>query len=219
MIFSGMQLWNINSNYQQESTMHREMLAYEPTGQSSPDPAIAQLRKLYPGSIGWLTIPHTQVNYPFAQGKDNQEFLHTDLHHNYSFAGTLFLDYRNSPDLSDFNSVIFGHHMRNGSMFGSVRSFNDAAFFKAHPTGTVYLADVTYTIEFLAFAEIKSTDTVIYNTAIETDSDKADFLHHVRTVARNYRDIGALTTDRFITLSSCDYDFANARMVLIGRLA
>ena len=220
MAYSGLQLWSIHADTSQESAMHGQVLAYRPTtspGATADNPVLADMQGTYPDVVGWLHIPHTRIDYPFAQGQDNDQYLHRDLNQQASKAGTIFLDYRNSPGLTDVNSVIFGHHMRNGSMFNNLRLFTDQKFFDANPSGTIYLPDATYTIQFIAFAEIKPDDPMIYNTELAGDQTAA-FLAHVKTVARHFRDVGATAGDRFVTLSSCDYEFRNARMVLIGRL-
>jgi len=108
--------------------------------------------------------------------------------------------------------------MRNGSMFGTLQQFNSQSFFDDNRTGTIFLAGATYEIEFIAFAVIQPNDAVIYNPNITTEAGKNAFLDHVRSVARYERDVGVTVNDRFITLSTCNYEFHNARMVLIGRL-
>ena len=108
--------------------------------------------------------------------------------------------------------------MRNGSMFGTLQQFNEQAFFDANSTGTLFLADKTYEIKFIAFAVIPPDDAVIYDPAITTAEERIAFLEHIKAAARHYRDIGVAEHDQIITLSTCNYEFHNARMVLIGRL-
>jgi len=179
---------------------------------------VAALQAEYPDAIGWLTIPGSGIDYPFVRGADNNCYLHRDLDGNHTAAGTIFMDCRNSRDFSDFNTVLFGHHMKNGSMFGTLQNFDDREFFDANRTGAIFLADKTYEIEFMAFAVVNTGDAVIYDTAVITDGDKTAFLDYVKSAARYYRDVGASTDSQIVTLSSCNYEFQNARMVLIGKL-
>ena len=243
--YSGLQLLEIHQNTVQEAEMHNRLMQYRPELlpllSAAPAPAfgsevlpesalgtpsapninqsIVDLQTAHPGAVGWLTIPNTQIDYPFAQGKDNGTFLHMDLDQRWSAAGTIFMDFRNSRNFSDFNTILFGHHMRSGSMFGTLQQFNSQTFFDANRTGTIFLADKTYEITFIAFAVIAPDDAVIYDPMIETDADAVAFLDHVRRIARYYRDVGATMDDRFVTLSTCNYEFDDARMVLIGRLS
>ena len=221
--YSAYQLWDINQAYAQEAQMHSRLLPFRPTlltDSAAPETnqSILDLQAVFPSVVGWLTIPNTRVDYPFAQGRDNNEYLHLDLDQNWSAAGTIFMDYRNNLDFSDFNTILFGHHMRNGSMFATLQNFNNRAFFEVNPTGTIFLENNTYEIRFMAFAVIEPNDAVIYNPMILTEADKIAFLEHVQNIARHSRDIDITADDSIITLSTCNYEFDNARMVLIGKL-
>ena len=226
--YSGWQLWNIQSNYADEAKNHDRLMEYKPTLPSANESGsitepkvnqqIVDLQAKYPDAVGWITIPNTKIDYPFAQAADNDFYLHRDLDKQYLFAGTVFMDYRNSRDFSYFNTVLFGHHMKNRSMFGDLQKFNDQSFFNDNRTGTLFLADKTYTIEFFAFIVLKPSDAVIYDPTVSDPADEAAFLAHAKDKARFYRDIGVTTSDRIVTLSTCNYEFNDARMVLLGRL-
>lgn len=82
--------------------------------------------------VGWLWIPDTDISYPLLLGSDNAEYIHTTYDGAYNSAGSIFLDYRCSASLEDANTVIFGHNMKNGSMFGSLKLFADADYLAEH---------------------------------------------------------------------------------------
>jgi len=216
---SAYQLWDINQSTVQETQLHNRLMQYrlmpmplisdDSVSESSaitnpahtePAPHINQsivdLQVSYPDTVGWLTVPNTRIDYPFVQGVDNDNYLQFDLDQKWSAAGTVFMDFRNNRGLSDFNTIIYGHHMQSGSMFGTLQSFNDQAFFDANRTGTIFLSDRTYEIEFMTFAVIRPNDAVIYNPWITTDADKTAFLDYVSTTARHWRDIGLRYTGR-----------------------
>ena len=221
---SAYQLQNINRNYAQEAQMHSRVLRLRPTLRVDPaapneNREILDLQAEFSDVVGWLSIPNTRIDYPFVQGKDNDFYLHLDLDQNWAAAGTIFMDYRNNPDFSDFNTILFGHHMQNGSMFGTLQNFDNPAFFDANRSGTMVLADKTYEITFFAFAVLTPDDPLIYNPKIETEADALAFLDHVKHIARYYRDVGATAESRIITLSTCNFEFHDARMVLIGKLS
>lgn len=206
--------------------MHRTLMQYRPTVHASVgdismrhvNQSIADLQQSYPDAVGWLHVPNTKIDYPFVQAEDNAAYLHLDLDGAWSAAGTLFMDARNESDFSDFNTIIYGHHMQNGSMFGTLQHFNDQTFFAENPTGTVVLLDTVYQVQWMAFAVTQPDDTIIYNPQIETNADRLIFLEHVRNLARHYRDLEVDEYDYMLTLSTCNYEFQDARMVLIGRL-
>jgi len=240
MGYSSYRLNEINAHYAQEAKTHERMMQYKPTSQTAEretsffdnnplvtepiaaepktNPSIIALREKYPDVVGWITIPNTDVDYPFAQAEDNDYYLHLDLDKNYLFAGTLFMDYRNGTEFYDFSTAIFGHNMKNGSMFGTLGKFNDEAFFRENSTGTIFTAHNTYEIEFMAWLVIASDDAVIYNFINLNDTGKSAFLDYIKNTARHYRDIDATIEDNLVMLSTCNYDFADARMVLVGRI-
>jgi len=226
--YSGYQLYLIQHNNADEAKNHDRLMEYRPALPSADENGaitepkvnqkIVDLQAKYPDAVGWITVPNTKIDYPFAQAADNNFYLHRDLDKQYLFAGTVFMDHRNRRDFSDFNTVLFGHHMKNRSMFGDLQKFNDQAFFDANKTGTIFLADKTYTIEFFAFIVLKPSDAVIYDPTVSDPVDEAAFLAHAKDKARFYRDIGVTTSNRIVTLSTCNYEFNDARMVLLGRL-
>lgn len=89
--------------------------------------------------VGWLTIDGTNIDYPLMQGEDNYVFLNRDPYGNFSLSGSIFLDSRNNPDFSDDYSLIYGHHIELGRMFGALDSFLDEDYLRTHSRGTLYL--------------------------------------------------------------------------------
>ena len=108
--------------------------------------------------------------------------------------------------------------MKNGTMFGSLSLFNNKEFFHTNKTGTIFLINQTYTLEFFAYLVVSPDDDVIYDIPVNKKA-KSFYLKHVKENARHYRDIGIdPEEDNIITLSTCSYEFDNARMVLLGKL-
>ena len=89
-----------------------------------------ELQKINPDVFGWLTIIDTQVDYPVCQGSDNETYVNTNAEGKYSMVGSLFLDYRNSSDFTDYNNIIFGHHMERDKFFGCFDNYRDEEYFK-----------------------------------------------------------------------------------------
>ncbi len=95
---------------------------------------LAEVMQRNEDCVAWIEIPDTQVNYPLVQGPDNDRYLNRTFLGNVNSAGAIFLDYRNNQDMSSLHSIIYGHNMKNGSMFGSLNNYvNDAAYIEAHP--------------------------------------------------------------------------------------
>jgi len=217
ILYSGYQLWLIQADYKEEADLHSAVMEYRP--QEKDDEPINQsvidLLTNYPDAIGWLTVPNTKIDYPFVQGKDNDYYLRRDINGGYALAGTLFLDYRCEKDFTSRNTIIYGHHMKNGSMLGTLKGFTDKDFFDSNTHGYIYLPHDTLTLEFFAYLVIDpATEKEIYNPM-----PSGDFLDYVKQNARHYRAVSLTGDDRLVTLSTCAYEFDNARMVLLARAA
>ena len=88
------------------------------------DVDFAALKSVNSDVVGWIYVEALDgISYPIVQGKDNETYLHQTYEKNYNFAGTIFVDYENSPDFSDCNTLVYGHNMKNGSMFGHLKKF------------------------------------------------------------------------------------------------
>lgn len=83
--------------------------------------------------IGWLKVEALDISYPMTQGEDNDYYLHNTFQDTPNIAGCIFLDYENKKDFSDRNSIIYGHNMRNGSMFGTLKKFREEGVFEKSP--------------------------------------------------------------------------------------
>ena len=210
-VFSGTQLWNASGDYRAEANLHGAVMEYKPDG-GIVNQGVIDLQAQYPDAVGWLTVPGTRIDYPFVQAADNDYYLRRDLNGDHAMAGTLFMDYRCAKDLSSGNTIIYGHHMKNGSMFGTLKAFAEKDFFGANTRGTICLPHETLTLEFFAYLVVKSTDEKIYGADLGEG-----YFEYVRQNARQYRDIGLTDSDRVVTLSTCSYEFTDARMVLLGR--
>jgi len=220
--YSGYRIWLIQDDYNQETKIHDMVMGYKPDGIPGPEQqedeivnqSIIDLQGKYPDAIGWLTVPNTKIDYPFVQFTDNDYYLRRDKGGGYALAGTVFMDYRCNKDFTSPNTIIYGHHMKNESMFGTLKSFNGKAFFDENKYGFVFLPYETLTLEFFTYMVVNPTrEKEIY--AVELDDTYFD---HIKQNARYYRDVGLTADDRIVTLSSCNYEFQDAKMVLLAKV-
>jgi len=226
MAISGYNALKMQNGYKAGDNVYQEMIAYKPVEEDIPADApkeafvnrkIVELKTDYPDALGWLTIPYTGIDYPFVQAEDNSKYLRMDIDGNYAIAGTIFMDCESSADFSDFNTILYGHHMKNGTMFGPLNSYGKRDFFETNKNGVVYLEDKTFAVEFFAYLVVKSNNLSAYDSPTD-EASKIGYNNYIRENARYYRDIGASSDDQFITLSTCAYEFKDARMLLVGRL-
>ena len=95
------------------------------------------LRSLNPRVVGWLVVPGTSISYPIVQAADNERYLWHTFSGERNNSGAIFLDYRNSPDFSDAHSIIYGHNMRDGSMFAPLHGWTGDSFTIHTPGGVL----------------------------------------------------------------------------------
>lgn len=166
--------------------------------------------------IGWLYCPDTPINYPVAQGKDNDEYLHRDLDGKYLVSGTLFADYRNGKLNEDPYHIIYGHNMKNGTMFNGLVKYKDQAYYDQHPVMYYLTPEGNYKIELFAGLIVKRDDRIYI-----PDQDQGELfalLNEYRERSMFKADVELTETDTIVTLSTCSYEFNSARYVVIGKL-
>ena len=234
---SGFKLWEISTRTADEAAVKREMSGYRPQMpevQSARSQAgggaangTAALRHEEPGPqynqgiidmqnevnsdiVGWLAIPNTRIDYPFAIASDNDYYLGRNLYGKQAASGSLFVDFRNSPDFTDFNTVIYGHNMKDLSMFGELRLFANIDFFLENTSGVIFLEDQTLKLEIFAYMVVQASDSMVYSISPEQDR----FYDYVSKNAGNYREPSA--RGQVVTLSTCSYQFDSARAVLLA---
>lgn len=150
--------------YQQQEKNYEECM--EVIVEQTPEERIIHmdvLKEKSPSSVSWIYIPGTRVDYPMVQGKDNYEFLKKDAYGNPSDAGAIFLNSFNRADMSDPKSVIFGHNMKNGSMFHDLRSYTQEKFAAEHSLLYLYMQNgVTLSYQFIGTFEADAEDEEVY---------------------------------------------------------
>ena len=100
---------------------------------------IDALKEVNEDVLGWITIPDTQLSYPLMKGLDNSYYLTHTWDKQPSSAGSVFVEKYNNTDLSDYHTIIYGHRMNNGAIFGSLKGYESEEHFKQHPYETIFL--------------------------------------------------------------------------------
>ena len=162
--------------------------------------------------VGWIYVPGTVINYPVVQGADNEYYLKHLFNGKTNSSGCIYLDCGAEGDFASMNSVLHGHHMKNGSMFAGICKYKDQSYFDEHPTAMLLTPDGNYQVEFFSGYVCEVTAD-----AWDYDFDEAWLDKRIRS---SYFDAEVTPTmdDRILTLSTCCYDFKDARFVLHGIL-
>ena len=166
--------------------------------------------------VAWIYSEGTPINYPIAQTVNNDYYLRRLIDGTYNQAGTIFMDYKNSNDFSDFNTIIYGHNMKNNSMFGTLTNYKNQDYYNEHKEMFLYTENKKFKIEiFAGFVTSSESDIYVYPKTSSTNKKLIDNALEKSTFSSK---VEVSNEDKIITLSTCDYDFENARYVLLGVL-
>ena len=172
------------------------------------------LKEISKDAIAWITVDDTKIDYPVMQGKSNNEYLNKDPFGKYSLSGSIFLDARSSTDFSDPYSILYGHHMDYGAMFGALDNFKEQDFFDSHRTGRlITVGGTSYDIRFFAAAMIQATDPLVFHPMNAIPEALVDMLENK---AMFFEPPESEENLKIIALSTCQAADTIDRMVLFG---
>ena len=238
MIFASYKIYRINRDYNKSNQSYSELEQFvempeskhienEDTEETTtakvtetilfPTVNFDDLSVINSDIVGWLYFDNTTINYPIVQGEDNSYYLKHLFDKNYSSSGCIFLDCNNSFDFSDYNNVIYGHHMKNGTMFSSLTEYKNQDYYDAHPQAILVTPNQNYIIDIFA-GYVASTNDNAWQITFETDNEFIEWIADIQERSCFASNVKPVTTDRIITFSTCSYEFDNARFILHGIL-
>lgn len=169
---------------------------------SKGENAFDELQSVNQDIVGWISINDTVIHYPILQSSDNDYYLNRNYKGERTRAGSIFMDYRNHPEEAK-HTILYGHHMRDGTMFNELERFTDEAFFyDSH--GHFFDTPVgQYTIDVFS-VYYTTTDVYYIETDFEDDEAYSEFLKEVQARSMYSSTTEVSSSDRIITLSTCD---------------
>ena len=178
------------------------------------------LREAAPNVIGWLMQGDTAINYPITQTEDNDYYLTHLYDGTYNKAGCLFSDYENRTDFSDRSTIVYGHNMRDGSMFASLNQYRKQSYYEAHPTMILLTPEGGYVVElFAAFnaspKESGKNDSP-WRLDFENDADFTVWLSAMTSRSLIQTETAVTARDKVLTLSTCNG--SGDRFIVMGKL-
>lgn len=175
------------------------------------------LKKVNSDIFGWILIPNTVISYPLLDGNSNRYYLQHTWKKQKSVVGAIFLEQKNSASLSEFNTIVYGHNMKNGSMFGTLKKYGDRNYWKAHPF--IYLTTSSGSRQYEIFAAYEvSTQGKTYQVEFSSEAAKASFLSYCRKHSVISTGISPKSYDYILTLSTCTGHGHTTRWVVQARL-
>lgn len=169
--------------------------------------------------VGWINIDDTKIDYPVLHSADNQEYLTEDFNREESAGGSIFMDYRNDIDTLGQNTIVYGHRMKDGSMFQHLTKFLDKDFYDKHQTFDVEMLNGSYEAEIFAVYNTM-TDFYYIQTDFENDADFEQLIAESKNKSEYETGVDVSADDNIITLSTCDYelDENEGRLVVQAKL-
>lgn len=167
--------------------------------------------------VGWITIPDTRISYPLLQWTDNEFYLKHTWKQTPNGNGSIFIECQNSPDFTDFNTIIYGHNMQTGAMFGTLSKYKSKGYWEKHPS--FYIACDQGVLRYDIFAVHKvGIDTIIYGLELDTDQKKTQFIRFATDYSSVETGIEPTVDDKIVTLSTCTGQGHSSRWVVQGIL-
>lgn len=173
------------------------------------------LLKDSPDVIGWLYASDGSVNLPVVQGTDNQYYLTHLPNGNYSSGGSLFLDYLNNSDLTDEVSFIYGHNMKNGTMLQPILAYEAQNYYDANPIMYFLTPEKNYKLELFA-GILTGVESDVYTFNFDSDESKQAFIDDLVAQSTFMPNRIPEAEEALLCLSTCAYDFENARYVVFA---
>lgn len=164
------------------------------------------LHTLNPDIVAWIRFPNLGISYPVVQGADNDEYLHTTVEGTYAYAGAIFMDSLCRPDFSSANTVLYGHNMRDRSMFGSLKLlYRDTSLLRKNEYFFIYTEDYTYkySIFSLGYADPEDENFFFLDGP---DEAKQAYINFCMESNMFEMPVKADIEDLIVTLSTCKTD-------------
>lgn len=173
--------------------------------------------------IGWINLPDTLIDYPVLQRDDNEYYLNHDFYGDISKHGSIFMDCKNDVLLPSTNLILYGHNMKDGTMFSALRKYKDQSFFENHKIisfHTIYEKSQYEIISvFLSKVYLKNEDVFKYYQFVHASNHEEfdEFYHNIKELSLYDTNNEAQYGDTFITLSTCDYTTEDGRLVVVAK--
>ena len=178
----------------------------------------AAIAAQYPDYQGWLYSENTKINYPVMQASNNDAYLYHLMDGTYNNNGSLFIDYRCAKGFGDDNTIIYGHNMHSGYMFGQLQNYKDPDYYTEHPYFYFETEYGVYRFDIFA-AYTTPHDSEAYTISFASREAFLNYINYAKYQSPFTADVQVGENDRIVTLSTCAYEYTNARYVLVCRVS
>lgn len=218
-VYAGYALWDNSQVYAQADDVQADMLKLKPDIEEGR-PSFEELLAINSDVVGWITVENTNIDYPILQGETNLTYINTDIYGEFALAGSIFLDSRNDGAFNDPYSLLYGHSMASGRMFGDIELYKDEDFFKENQEASLLTLEKVYDLEIFASLLVPANEAEIFNPTLWQD----DISQLVDYTDNNALYVNEDTIQRvqgkedvqILALTTCSYEFTDARTVILA---
>lgn len=175
------------------------------------------LQKINEDVKAWIHLEDTVIDYPVLQTTNNDYYLYHMFNGEENGAGSIFIDYRNETPFEEFNTILHGHRMKDGTMFKPLIQYRDMEFYEEHPVMEILTPEKEYDLHIFAVVTIPA-DSDLYQFSFEDVADKSDYLNRIASLNEITTDVQVGTDDRIVMMSTCTYEIDDGRLCVYGKL-
>ena len=222
-VYSGWRVYVYQREAERSMEIYSQLEAYahvstDEKGETElPQVDFAALSDVNEDIVAWLYGEGTVLNYPVVKGEDNSYYLSHLFDGSDNASGCLFLDSRNSSDFSDDNTIIYGHNMKNGTMFAFINQYQEQSYYDQHPS--IFLLTPNGNFEVHLFAGfLEDVNGNAWQRAFQNENEKIKWLEEARNASTFVSDTIPSKEDKIVTFSTCSNASEDVRYVLMGVL-
>lgn len=216
-------LWDNNTVYAAAKNVQADMFKLKPVVDSDGKASFEELLAINPDVSAWVSLDNTTIDHPILQGESNLSYINTDVYGDFALAGSIFLDTRSDRGFNDPYSLVYGHDMVEGRMFGDLSLYKNEKFFNGNSTGELILPDRSYSLKIYAAIVTESSDEMIFNP----DSHKDGLNGLMEYTEKNALYIRSEMTEdlmrrvnnenlQILSLTTCSAEFTDARTIILA---
>lgn len=227
-LFSGYKLYGIFSEYKKGSSEYdalREQVIVQEIPkveegfqkEATFNVDFETLQGINKDVVGWIRFDEpVNISYPIVKGIDNEKYLHTTFEGKRNSAGTLFVDYHNSEDFEDKNTFIYGHNMKNGTMFGMLKKYKNESFCRENPYFYIYTPDKKICTYQIFSVSVVDDASEIYKRVFSGEEEFLQYIEMARKSALYQVDVAVGADSQIVSLSTCTNVNENERLLVQG---
>ncbi|SCJ31807.1 class B sortase [uncultured Clostridium sp.] len=163
----------------------------------------------------WIQIENTNINYPVVQGSDNDYYLKHNFRKESNISGTVFVESANDID-NDKNIILYGHNMRNGTMFNNITNYKEESFFNEDNKINIIMNNTLYEYEVFS-VYVKNVSEVNLAIGFASEDEFINYAYNEAEESLYKKDVDFSAEDNLITLVTCSYEFTDARTIVVAR--